>query len=214
MIRMAMLALLLAVAPACNRSSPADTSATPANPSTAATVDAGALGAGGNPTVVLRTSLGNIKLRLAAEKAPRTVDNFFAQVEAGFYDQTIFHQVEPGYCIVAGGYGPGPVERKARYTIANEAAGGLSNRRGTVAMARAPDATDSATGQFFINVADNPHLDHRGNSVQDCGYCVFGEVIEGMDVVDRIAESPTHSLGNFPQLPVNTVMLEAATKTR
>jgi len=174
----------------------------------------GALRLDSDPTIMLRTSLGMIKLRLNAAKAPLTVDNFLTQVESGFYDQTIFHQVEPGYCIVGGGFRPNLAEKKGRYSIANEAANGLSNRRGTVAMARHADAVESSTGQFFINVGDNPDLDHQGESADRFGYCVFGEVVEGMDVVDRIAQMPARSVADFPRLPVETVMLESATKVR
>jgi cyclophilin family peptidyl-prolyl cis-trans isomerase len=174
----------------------------------------GALRTGSDPAVVLRTSLGTIKLRLNAAKAPLTVDNFLAQVESGFYDQTIFHQVEPGYCIVGGGFRANLAEKIGRYGITNEATNGLSNRRGTVAMARPADAIESSTGQFFINVGDNPDFDHRGDSADHFGYCVFGEVVEGMDVVDRIAQAPARNVEDFPRLPVETVLLESATKAR
>jgi cyclophilin family peptidyl-prolyl cis-trans isomerase len=173
-----------------------------------------ALRADQNPTVVLRTSEGTIKLRLNAAKAPLTVDNFLTQVDSGFYDKTIFHQVEAGYVILGGGFQGDLAERKSRYSIPNEASNGLSNRRGTIAMARPADSLESGTGQFFINVADNPDLDRRGDSPEQCGYCVFGEVVEGLDVVDRIAQAQTHDVREFVKLPVRTVLIEGATKIR
>ncbi|HEY1602270.1 MAG TPA: peptidylprolyl isomerase [Pirellulales bacterium] len=167
-----------------------------------------------NPTVLLRTSEGMIKLRLDAVKAPLTVDNFLTQVDSGFYDKTIFHQVEAGYVILGGGFQGDLAERKSRYSIPNEASNGLSNRRGTIAMARPADSLESGTGQFFINVADNPDLDRRGDSPEQCGYCVFGEVVEGLDVVDRIAKVQTRDVREFVKLPVRTVLIEGVTKIR
>ena len=206
---------LLGVA-GCNR---ADPSASPgevagASVATAQPTVSGALRAEIDPTVTLRTSLGTIKVRLNSAKAPVTVDNFLAKVEAGFYDRTIFHQVDSGYVILAGGFQPDLAERKSRYSIPNESHNGLTNRRGTIAMARSEGSVDSATGQFFVNLADNRHLDYQGDSADGCGYCVFGEVVEGMDVVDRIAQSPTRSEGEFPRLPIETVLLESARKVR
>jgi cyclophilin family peptidyl-prolyl cis-trans isomerase len=164
--------------------------------------------------VELRTSMGTIKVKLHAEKAPLTVDNFLAKVDRGFYDQTIFHQVEPGYVVVAGGFRADLAEKSSRYSIPNEARNGLSNRRGTVAMARSGDVTDSSTGQFFINVGDNPDLDYKGETVDLCGYCVFGEVVEGIDVVDGIAQLQTQSVRDFSHLPVKTVLIESAARQR
>ncbi|HEY2840740.1 MAG TPA: peptidylprolyl isomerase [Pirellulales bacterium] len=167
-----------------------------------------------NPTVSLRTKFGVIKLRLNAEKAPITVDNFLAQVEAGFYNETIFHQVEPGYVLLGGGYNADLREKPSRYSITNEADNGLENRRGTIAMARPLDGIESSTGQFFINLGDNGELNHRGPSAEHYGFCVFGEVIEGMDVVDRISQVKTREEGDLTHLPVQTVLIETATRLR
>lgn len=167
-----------------------------------------------NPTVTLRTKYGTIKLRLNAEKAPITVDNFLAQVAAGFYNDTIFHQVEEGYVILGGGYHSDLTEKPSRYSITNEANNGLSNRRGTIAMARPLEGIESSTGQFFINLSDNEELDHRGLSAEHYGFCVFGEVIEGMDVVDRISQVKTREEGDLTHLPVETVLIESATRLR
>jgi peptidyl-prolyl cis-trans isomerase B (cyclophilin B) len=165
-------------------------------------------------TVVLRTKFGPIKLRLNAEKAPITVDNFLAQVAAGFYDDTIFHQVEAGYVVLGGGYQADLTEKTSRYSITNEANNGLSNRRGTIAMARPLDGIESSTGQFFINLGDNEELDHRGLTAEHYGFCVFGEVIEGMDVIDRISQVKTREEGDLTHLPVETVLIETATRLR
>jgi cyclophilin family peptidyl-prolyl cis-trans isomerase len=167
-----------------------------------------------NPTVTLRTKFGTIKLRLNAEKAPITVDNFLAQVAAGFYDDTIFHQVEEGYVLLGGGYYADLTEKPSRYSITNEANNGLSNRRGTIAMARPLEGIESSTGQFFINLGDNEELDHRGLSAEHYGFCVFGEVIEGMEVVDRISAVKTRESGDLTHLPVETVLIETATRLR
>jgi cyclophilin family peptidyl-prolyl cis-trans isomerase len=167
-----------------------------------------------NPTVVLRTKFGTIKLRLNAEKAPITVDNFLSQVAAGFYDDTIFHQVEEGYVLLAGGYYADLTEKPSRYSITNEANNGLSNRRGTIAMARPLDGIESSTGQFFINLSDNEELDHRGLTAEHYGFCVFGEVIEGMDVLERISQVKTREAGDLTHLPVETVLIETATRLR
>jgi peptidyl-prolyl cis-trans isomerase A (cyclophilin A)/peptidyl-prolyl cis-trans isomerase B (cyclophilin B) len=159
-----------------------------------------------NPVVVLHSSLGDIKLELYADKAPRTVDNFLrGYAERGYYDQTIFHHVEPGQMLIAGGYS-GELERKPpRAPIYNESRTTPSNRRGTVAMAREPEAPHSATADFFINLGDNPALDYQpGDEEDQLGYCVFGEVIEGMEVVERIASLDTTVKSDFPKVPTPT----------
>ena len=145
-----------------------------------------------HPVVLIETSLGNITVRLDAEKAPLTVDNFLSYVNAGHYDQTIVHQVYKGQGFLAGGYGTNLVEKPGRTPIRNEAHNGLKNRRGTIAMVRLPDAIDSATCQFFINVADNPALDYKDRTPEGYGYCVFGKVTDGMDVVDKIGNAQVH----------------------
>ena len=206
---------MLAGAGGCGRSSQGDATADAgaAPPSESRPLGAALRGADG-ATVLLRTSLGTIRLKLDAAQSPLTVDNFLSQVDRGFYDQTIFHQVEPGYVILGGGFQADMNEKASRYSIPNEAHNGLSNRRGTIAMARSGDVVDSSTGQFFINLADNPQLDRQGDTADRCGYCVFGEVVEGMDVVDRIAQVQTHNVRDFLRLPVNTVLIESASRQR
>jgi peptidyl-prolyl cis-trans isomerase A (cyclophilin A)/peptidyl-prolyl cis-trans isomerase B (cyclophilin B) len=156
-----------------------------------------------DPVVIFQTSAGEIHVRLFAEKAPQTVDNFLRNyVQRGFYDQTIFHHVEPGAMLLAGGYTADLEAKPTRAPIYNESRNGLSNRRGTLAMICDPQAPHSATSQFFINLRDNPDLDFRSEEGEDIlGYCVFGEVIAGMDVVDQIAARPTESRGEFPRIP-------------
>ncbi len=166
------------------------------------------------PQIVLHTSMGSITLKLDAQRTPGTVANFLDHVRSGHYNETIFHQVEAGYVVLGGGYRQDLAEKKSRYTIANEAENGLKNRRGTIAMARQPEAIHSSTCQFFINVADNPSLDHRGPEAENFGYCVFGEVVEGMDVVDRIAQVRVEDRDGFANLPIQTVLIESANRRR
>ena len=161
-----------------------------------------------HPVVLIDTSLGTIKVRLDAEKSPLTVSNFLSYIMASHYDKTIVHQVYKGQGILAGGYGENMVERAYRTSIYNEARNGLKNRRGTIAMVRQPGSIHSATSQFFINVADNPSLDFRDNTPEGYGYCVFGEVIEGMDVVDKINASPLHDVPKFERTPVQPIMVK------
>jgi cyclophilin family peptidyl-prolyl cis-trans isomerase len=167
-----------------------------------------------HPVVELRTSMGSVKLKLDAEKAPETVHNFMSYVASGHYNGTIFHQVEKGYAMLGGGYTPELAERPGRYPIKNEAANGLKNRRGTVAMARSPDNVDSATCQFIINLDDNSKLDHAGDTPETYGYCVFGEVIEGDDVLQKIAAVPVQDTDAFQKLPTQTVVIESAERLR
>ena len=206
--------LMLACTVGCNRAEPtsSDTSApVPVESSMGVGV---ALHTDADPTVVLNTSQGPIKLRLNPAKAPLTVDNFLSQIDNGFYHQTIFHEVTPGFAILAGGVRPDLTEKQGvtacamNRTTACQIAAAASPWRGHA------DGIDSDTGQFFINVADNPRLDYQADTPEQCGYCVFGEVVEGMDVVDRIAQLPTHSDGDFPQLPVRAALIESATKAR
>lgn len=166
------------------------------------------------PLVVLRTSLGNITVKLDAEHAPATVANFLDLVQSGQYNETIFHEVEAGYVVLGGSYRQDLSEKKARYTIRNEADNGLENRRGAIAMARQLDTIDSSTSQFFVNVADNPSLDHRGPEPENFGYCVFGEVTEGMDVVDRIAQLRVQEKDGFSKLPLQAALIESARRRR
>jgi cyclophilin family peptidyl-prolyl cis-trans isomerase len=140
--------------------------------------------------VELGTSHGTIVVKLDQGKAPITTANFLAYVDSKFYEATVFHRVIPGFMIQGGGYDVSLKEKPPREMIKNEAHNGLTNKRGTIAMART-NVPDSATSQFFINVVDNPRLDHRDTTPSGMGYCVFGEVVEGMEVVDRIAATRT-----------------------
>lgn len=162
------------------------------------------------PTVVLKTSLGDVTVKLDAKRAPRTVNNFLHYVENGHYNETIFHQIDSGYVVLGGSYTSELTEKGARYPIVNEADNGMKNVRGTIAMARRPDEIDSATCQFFINVNDNPNLDHCGDSPEEFGFCVFGEVIAGMEVVDKMSDLEVRDTERFEKLPVETVLLETA----
>jgi peptidyl-prolyl cis-trans isomerase A (cyclophilin A) len=164
-----------------------------------------------DPVVVLHTSQGDVTVKLFAEKAPRTVENFLrGYAERGFYEQTIFHHVEPGQMLIAGGYTADLQRKPGRTPIYNESSNGLLNRRGTVAMIRDPEAPHSATSEFFVNLADNPDFDFKSTDADDLpGYCVFGEVVAGMDVIERIAQLPTTSLGEFAKVPSPPVTVGA-----
>ena len=155
------------------------------------------------------TNHGVILLRLDVGKAPVTVRNFIRYVEAGHYDNTIFHRVIPGFMIQGGGFEPGMKQKKTRCPIENEAHNGLKNKRGSVSMARTSDP-HSASAQFFINVVDNDFLDFRTPSGDGWGYCVFGEVAEGLEVVDRIKAVRTASKGGYRDVPVEDVWIEKA----
>ncbi|MFN3883523.1 MAG: peptidylprolyl isomerase [Rhodocyclaceae bacterium] len=159
--------------------------------------------------IKLTTNYGTITLELDADIAPKTVANFIDYVKAGHYDGTIFHRVIDGFMIQGGGFAPGMKQKPTRAPIENEAANGLKNERGTIAMARTSDP-HSATAQFFINVADNDFLDFRAPSGNGWGYCVFGKVVEGMDVVDRIKSVKTGNKGFHQDVPVEDVIIEKA----
>ena len=159
--------------------------------------------------VKLHTTLGTIVLELDAAKAPETVKNFLAYVEAGHYDNTVFHRVIDGFMIQGGGFEPGMNQKPTNAPIQNEAANGLKNDRYTVAMARTGDP-HSATAQFFINVKDNAFLNHTAPSGQGWGYCVFGKVVEGMDVVDKIKGVKTGSKGFHQDVPADDVLIQKA----
>ena len=163
--------------------------------------------------VKLHTTLGTIVLELDAAKAPETVKNFLAYVEAGHYDNTIFHRVIDGFMIQCGGFEPGMNQKPVNAPIQNEAdlssKAGLKNDRYTIAMARTGDP-HSATAQFFINVKDNAFLNHTAPSGQGWGYCVFGKVVEGMDVVDMIKGVKTGSKGFHQDVPVDDVVIQKA----
>jgi peptidyl-prolyl cis-trans isomerase A (cyclophilin A) len=157
------------------------------------------------PTVVITTSLGTIKAVLNKEQSPITVDNFLKYVRSGFYDGTIFHRVMPNFMIQGGGMTPDMQEKPTQAPIRNEARNGVRNSRGTLAMARTSDP-NSATSQFFINVRDNHSLDF---GIRGAGYAVFGEVVEGMDVVDRIAAVATTAKGQHENVPATPVVIRS-----
>ncbi|MGY0194087.1 peptidylprolyl isomerase [Leptothrix sp. BB-4] len=159
--------------------------------------------------VRLSTTLGDIVVELDAAKAPKTVENYIGYVKAGHYDGTIFHRVIPNFMIQGGGMEPGMKEKSTKAPIPLESRNGLSNARGTIAMARTM-VPDSATAQFFINVKDNTFLD-QPNSQDGNGYAVFGKVIEGMDVVDKIRVVPTGNRGPHQNVPNEPVIIKKAT---
>ena len=159
--------------------------------------------------VRLETTHGAIVLSLDAEKAPRTVENFVQYVRDGFYDDTLFHRVIDGFMVQGGGFAAGMQQKRTRAPIPNEADNGLRNQRGAIAMARTPDP-HSATAQFFINVADNAFLDFKAKTDAGWGYCVFGRVTEGMDVVDRIKGVATTSRAGHRDVPAEDVVIDRA----
>jgi len=169
---------------------------------------AGNLLAADNPHVLLNTSMGEIEIELEAEKAPISVKNFLEYVESGFYDDTVFHRVIPGFMIQGGGFNDGLGQKSTRAPIKNEADNGLHNVRGTLAMARTQNV-NSATSQFFINHRDNDFLDHGG---RDFGYAVFAKVVRGMDVVDQIAQVPTGNRNMMQNVPLSPVKIISAKK--
>jgi len=154
----------------------------------------------------MKTSMGEIRIELNKEKAPVSVENFLAYVNQKFYDGTIFHRVIAGFMIQGGGFGTDGAKKAAGAPIKNEAASGLKNVRGSIAMARTADP-NSATCQFFINVADNPGLDYPGRD--GAGYAVFGQVIAGMDVVDKIKAVPTGQKYGMGDVPLTNVVIES-----
>lgn len=164
-----------------------------------------------NPRVRMQTSLGDIVIELFPDKAPKTVANFLQYVKDGFYDGTIFHRVIADFMIQGGGYSADFERKPTRAPIINEADNGLRNARGTIAMARTFEP-HSATAQFFINVVDNPALDHTADTPRGWGYAVFGRVIGGMDVVDAIRQVPTGRAGPFPSdVPLKPVVITKVT---
>ena len=159
-----------------------------------------------NPQVIMETTMGNVTIELFREKAPITVRNFLSYVKEGFYDGLIFHRVIGTFMIQGGGFDQNMVQKKTKFAIKNEAANGLSNKRGTLAMART-NVVDSATSQFFINVVDNAFLDYRGKTPDQFGYAVFGQVVEGMDVVDAIKGVKTGNKGGHGDVPLEPVFI-------
>lgn len=156
-----------------------------------------------NPKVLLTTSLGDIEIELEADKAPISSKNFLAYVDSGYYAGTQFHRVIPGFMVQGGGFDANLRQKDTQSPIKNEADNGLHNVRGTLAMART-QARDSATSQFFINHKDNAFLDHGS---RDFGYAVFGKVVKGMDVVDKIAQVPTANRGGHQNVPLEPVLI-------
>lgn len=164
-----------------------------------------------NQQVLLETTEGDILLELLPDKAPETVENFLKYVDDGFYDNTIFHRVIPGFMIQGGGMTARMQEKDTGSPIKNEADNGLQNRRGTIAMARTMDP-HSATAQFFINHADNDFLDFKAPTQDGWGYAVFGNVIDGMDVVDKIAKVKTGQSGIHSDVPKDTILITKASR--
>jgi cyclophilin family peptidyl-prolyl cis-trans isomerase len=160
----------------------------------------------GNSVVVVSTSLGDITLELFKDRAPVSVENFLQYAREGFYSDTVFHRVKKGFMIQGGGYTASLVEKPTRPPIQNEATNGLRNTRGTVGMARRATLR-SATSQFYINVVDNRSLDHTGYAPDEFGYAVFGRVLDGMEVVDRIAAVPTRTSADMEDVPVDPVII-------
>jgi len=159
--------------------------------------------------VKLTTSLGEIVIQLNSEKAPISAENFLTYVKEGFYTGTIFHRIIPGFMAQGGGFDTDFNQKTVHAPIKNEADNGLKNTRGTLAMARTPDP-DSATAQFFINYKDNSFLDHTKPTSQGWGYAVFAEVVEGMDVVDAMADAATGNRGGHQDVPKEDIVIESA----
>ena len=179
-------------------------------PGTQTVSTAPAAGQPANPRVLIETSKGNITVEVFPGKAPQSAGNFLNYVKTGFYDGTIFHRVIPGFMIQTGGMTVDMVEKPKNAPIQNEADNGLKNLRGTLAMARTGEP-HSATSQFFINVNDNAFLNHRGESVEGWGYAVFGQVVDGMNVVDAIVEVPRGNRGPHGDVPVDPIVMTRVT---
>lgn len=162
-----------------------------------------------SPRVKMSTSQGDFIISLNAEKAPKTVANFLAYVKDGFFDGTIFHRVIDGFMIQGGGFEPGLKQKPTKATVENEANNGLKNNKYTLAMARTSDP-HSATAQFFINVANNDFLNHTAPTAQGWGYAVFGEVVEGQDVIDKMKGVPTANSGFHQNVPTTDVVITKA----
>ena len=160
----------------------------------------------GQTMIVIKTSKGDIRIALDTENTPITANNFLEYVRAGFYDNTIFHRVINGFMIQGGGFTEDMAHKKTNTSIQNEAGKGKENKRGTIAMARTSDP-HSATAQFFINLVDNTFLNYKNDHPQGFGYCVFGEVIEGMDIVDSIAKVKTGESQGHGDVPLETIII-------
>ncbi len=164
--------------------------------------------------MVIATSLGDITVELDREQAPLTVDNFLAYAGKKLYDHTIFHQVDRGFMALAGGYDLDLRTVPTDFPIRNEAHNGLKNSRGTIAMARPSNSIDSATSQFFFNLADNGSLDYQPGALDDYGYCVFGKVTAGMNVLERIGNVPVADAVNLPNMPREPITIESIRRVR
>jgi len=161
-----------------------------------------------NPSVIMSTSVGDVRFELFADKAPATTKNFLDYVSEGFYDGLIFHRVIPGFMVQGGGLDSHMKQKGTKAPIKNEATNGLKNRVGSIAMART-NVVDSATAQFFINVKDNGFLDHRNTSPEGFGYAVFGQVVDGMEVVKKIEQVKTGSRGSYQDVPLEPIVIHA-----
>lgn len=161
-----------------------------------------------NPSLEMKTNQGVVLIELYRDKAPKTVENFLQYVKDGFYSGTIFHRVIDGFMIQGGGFTPDMKQKETRASIPNEANNGLKNEFGTLAMARTPDP-NSASAQFFINLKDNDFLNFRDTSFQGFGYCVFGKVTKGMEIVQKIAKVPTGNTGMFQNVPTAAIVIES-----
>jgi cyclophilin family peptidyl-prolyl cis-trans isomerase len=161
-----------------------------------------------NPVVTMSTNKGNIRIELDADKAPISTKNFLDYVNDGHYDGLIFHRVIPGFMIQGGGFDSGMSQKKTKSPIKNEAGNGLKNVIGSIAMART-NVVDSATSQFFINVKDNDFLNHKNTSADGFGYAVFGQVVEGMDVVQTIEKVKTGNRGMHQDVPVDAIVIQS-----
>lgn len=164
------------------------------------------------PVYKIHTTLGDLTIELDVKNAPLTCDNFMAYVARGHYDNTLFHQVERGFIALGGGYDPSMQEKPTRTAIRNEAHNGLKNTRGTIAMAREFEVVDGAHSQFFFNLADNPPLDHRSSDAEGYGYCVFGKLVGGLDILDQLGAVPVADTDQFVKKPVDPVVIEKVTR--
>ncbi len=161
-----------------------------------------------NPQLEVKTSQGTVTIELYQDKAPKTVENFLQYAKDGFFNGTIFHRVIPGFMIQGGGFTPDMKQKETRAQIQNEATNGLKNETGTLAMARTNDP-HSASAQFFINLKDNAFLDHKAPNDRGWGYAVFGKVVQGFDIVEKIAKIPTGRSGAFQDVPNTPVLIES-----
>ena len=161
------------------------------------------------PHVRFQTNFGSVTIQLFSDRAQKTVENFLKYVGDGFYNNTLFHRVIDNFIVQGGGFEPGMIQKTTLPPIQNEATNGLRNERGTIAMARLDSNPHTATSQFFINTIDNDLLDHSGESNERWGYCVFGQVVSGMEIIERIEGVPTKTLGNNQYVPIKEVHLES-----